>query len=36
MNTSALIIAILTQGSILAITAYCFYLILKKPSSDQN
>ncbi|GMQ32822.1 hypothetical protein Ataiwa_10940 [Algoriphagus taiwanensis] len=34
MNTSALILVILTQGTILGITAYCFYRVLKKP--DQT
>ena len=33
MNTEALILAILTQGSILFVTGFCFYLILKKPNS---
>lgn len=33
MNTSALILALFTQGVILAITLYCFYLVLKKPKA---
>jgi uncharacterized protein (DUF3084 family) len=32
MNTSALILAIVTQGLILAATLYCFYLVLKNPA----
>ncbi|REG94352.1 hypothetical protein C8N25_101179 [Algoriphagus antarcticus] len=31
MNKSALILAIVTQGLILSVTLYCFYLVLKKP-----
>ncbi len=31
MNTSALVLVIFTQLSILGITVYCFYLVLKKP-----
>ncbi len=31
MNTSALVLVVFTQLSILGITAYCFYLVLKKP-----
>jgi hypothetical protein len=34
MNTSALILAIVTQGLILGVTLYCFYLVLKKPKTD--
>lgn len=34
MNTSALILAILTQSLILGVTIYCFYLVLKKPKTD--
>ena len=34
MNTSALILAIVTQGLILSVTLYCFYLVLKKPKTD--
>lgn len=32
MNTSALLIAIITQGLIAGVTIYCFYLVLKKPN----
>lgn len=31
MNTSALVLVIITQLSILGITAYFFYRVLKKP-----
>ena len=31
MNTSALILALFTQISVLSVTLYCFYLVLKKP-----
>ncbi len=34
MNTSALILSVVTQGLILAATVYCFYLVLKKPKTD--
>lgn len=34
MNTSALILSIVTQSLILAFTVYCFYLVLKKPKAD--
>lgn len=34
MNTSALILSLLTQGLILGVTIYCFYLVLKKPKID--
>ncbi len=33
MNTSALILAVITQVSILAVTVYCFYLVMKKPEN---
>lgn len=35
MNTSALILAILTQSLILSFTVYCFYLVLKKPKTED-
>lgn len=35
MNTSALILSIITQGLILAITGYCFYLVLRKPKTEE-
>ena len=35
MNTSALILSILTQGMIVVATCYCFYLVLKKPKTDK-
>jgi len=35
MNTSALVLAIITQTLILAITVYSFYLVLKKPNTDN-
>lgn len=34
MNTSALILSLITQGLILGTTIYCFYLVLKKPKAD--
>lgn len=34
MNTSALILSLVTQGLILGVTLYCFYLVLKKPKTD--
>jgi hypothetical protein len=34
MNTSALILSLITQGLILGVTLYCFYLVLKKPKTD--
>jgi hypothetical protein len=36
MNTSALILAIVTQGLILSMTLYCFYLVLKNPESKPE
>jgi hypothetical protein len=36
MNTSALILSIVTQGLILSVTLYCFYLVLKKPNSEDS
>jgi hypothetical protein len=36
MNTSALILSLVTQGLILGVTLYCFYLVLKKPSSENE
>lgn len=36
MNTSALILALVTQGLILSVTLYCFYLVLKKPESKPE
>ncbi len=35
MNTSALILSIVTQGLILTATFYCFYLVLKKPKTGK-
>lgn len=35
MNTSAIILAVITQGLILGVTLYCFYLVLKKPNSGN-
>jgi len=35
MNTSALILAIVTQTLILVVTVYSFYLVLKKPNTDN-
>jgi hypothetical protein len=35
MNTSALILSILTQGIVLAVTVYCFILVLRKPKTDK-
>lgn len=35
MNTSALILSLATQILILAATAYCFYLVLKKPNPEK-
>ncbi len=34
MNTSALILSLITQGLILGTTCYCFYLVLKKPKTE--
>lgn len=31
MNTSALILALITQTLVLSVTLTCFYLVLKKP-----
>lgn len=31
MNTSALILALITQALVLGVTLYCFYLVLRKP-----
>ncbi len=31
MNTSALILALITQTLVLGVTLYCFYLVLRKP-----
>jgi hypothetical protein len=36
MNTSALILAVVTQGLILSVTLFCFYLVLKKPNSKPE
>lgn len=36
MNTSALILAVVTEGIILGVTLYCFYLVLRKPSSEEE
>lgn len=33
MNTSALILALITQTLVTGVTLYCFYLVLKKPES---
>jgi hypothetical protein len=35
MNTSAVILAVITQGLILGVTLYCFYLVLKKPNTEN-
>ena len=35
MNTSALILSLITQGLILGVTLYCFYLVLKKPNPEN-
>lgn len=35
MNTSAIILSILTQGLIIGFTLYCFYQVLKKPDVEQ-
>lgn len=35
MNTSALILSVITQGLILGVTLYCFYLVLKKPNTQK-
>lgn len=35
MNTSALILSVVTQTLILAVTVYSFYLVLKKPKTDN-
>jgi hypothetical protein len=36
MNTSALILSIVTQGLVVAATVYCFILVLKKPKADRD
>jgi hypothetical protein len=36
MNTAALILAVVTQGLILSVTLFCFYLVLKKPNSKPE
>lgn len=36
MNTSALILSLATQGLIISVTLYCFYLVLKKPNTDKS
>ncbi|PZV83051.1 hypothetical protein CLV31_1073 [Algoriphagus aquaeductus] len=36
MNTSAIILSLVTQGLIIGITLYCFYLVLKSPSSKEE
>jgi hypothetical protein len=36
MNTSALILSIVTQGLITGVTLYCFYLVMKKPKTEDN
>jgi hypothetical protein len=36
MNTSALILSIVTQGLITGVTLYCFYLVMKKPNTDES
>lgn len=36
MNTSALILSLVTQGLIISVTLYCFYLVLKKPNTEEN
>lgn len=35
MNTSALTLSVITQGLILGVTLYCFYLVLKKPNTQK-
>jgi hypothetical protein len=36
MNTSALILSLVTQGLIISVTLYCFYLVLKKPNTEEK
>lgn len=36
MNTSAIVLSILTQGLIIGFTLYCFYLVLKKPEQKED
>lgn len=34
MNSSALLLAIATQVTVISVTVYCFYLVLKKPNPE--
>jgi hypothetical protein len=36
MNTSALILSLVAQGLITSVTLYCFYLVLKKPNTEEK
>jgi hypothetical protein len=36
MNTSALILSLITQSFVVTATVYCFYLVLKKPNPEKE